>query len=74
MDDPEVGADPSPAARKTYTVYRVDYLNNTRTPIGTITERRHKERRNNGADMLRLAQKLYADSSIDKLHIIVSPD
>ena len=59
---------------KTYTVYRLDFLNNKKVPIGTLIERRQKERRNNGDGMLRLAQDLYAESSFDKLHIIVSPE
>lgn len=59
---------------KTYTVYRIDFLNNKRVPIGTLIERREKERVNNEAGILRLAQNLYAESSIDKLHIIVSPE
>ena len=59
---------------KTYKVYWIDFLNKKKVPIGTLVERREKERRNNEAGILRLAQKLYAESSIDKLHIIVSPE
>jgi len=59
---------------KTYAVYRIDFLNKKKVPIGSLIERREKERLNNKADILRLAQKLYAESSIDKLHIIVSPE
>lgn len=59
---------------KTYAVYRIDFLNKKKVPIGSLIERREKERSNNKADILRLAQKLYAESSIDKLHIIVSPE
>jgi len=50
---------------KTYTVYRVDYRTNKHELIGKLVERRMKERKNNAADMLRLAQKMYATSSID---------
>jgi len=57
-----------------YTVYRIDFLDKKKVPIGTLVERRKKERGNNKANILRLAQKLYAESSIDKLHIIVSPE
>ena len=57
---------------KTYTVYRVDYLTNTTEPIGTIVDRRKKDRKNNTADMLRLAQKLFATSSIDS-HMYILP-
>ena len=57
---------------KTYTVYRVDYLTNKTEPIGTVVDRRKRDRNNNTADMLRLAQKLFATSSIDS-HIYISP-
>ena len=53
------------ADMKTYTVYRVDYRTNKHELIGKLVERRMKERKNNAADMLRLAQKMYATSSID---------
>jgi hypothetical protein len=57
---------------KTYTVYRVDYLTNKTVPIGTVVDRRKRDRNNNAADMLRLAQKIFATSSIDS-HIYISP-
>ena len=53
---------------KTYTVYRVEYPTNKTERIGTVVDRRRGERNNNAADMLRLAQKLYAKSSID-IHV-----
>ena len=56
----------------TYIVYRVDYGTNKAEPIGNVVERRRGERHNNAADMLRLAQKLYATSSLDS-HIYISP-
>jgi hypothetical protein len=49
----------------TYSVYRVDYRNNKQELIGKLVERRMKERTNNAADMLRLAKKIYATSSMD---------
>ena len=55
---------------KTYTVYRVEYLSNKTVKIGKVQDRREGERRNNAADMLRMAQKLYATSSIDS-HIFI---
>ena len=55
-----------------YTVYRVDYLTNKTEPVGTIVDRRKKERNSNVSDMLRLAQKLYATSSIHS-HIYIGP-
>ncbi len=59
---------------KTYTVYRIDFINDTKVPIGTVVERRQKERKNNARDLLRLAQKLYAESTIDQFHIMIGPD
>ena len=50
---------------RTYTVYRVDYLNNKTVKIGKVLDRREGERNNNSADMLRLAQMKYATSSIN---------
>jgi hypothetical protein len=58
--------------KKIYTVYRMDFLDEKKVPIGTLVERRVKERGNNEAGVLRLAQRLYAESPIDKLRIIVS--
>jgi len=55
---------------KSYTVYRVNYRTNTTDPIGCVVDRRKRERHNNPADMLRLAQKLYGTSSIDA-HIFI---
>ena len=55
---------------KTYTVYRVDYRTNKQELIGKVIERRREERNNNAADMLQLAKKIYATSSIDS-HIFV---
>jgi len=58
------------ADMKTYTVYRVEYPTNKTERIGTVVDRRRGERNNNAADMLRLAQKLYAKSSIDS-HVFI---
>jgi hypothetical protein len=55
---------------KTYSVYRVNYPTKKTEQIGTVVDRRKGERHNNSADMLRLAQKLYATSSIDS-HIFI---
>jgi len=55
---------------RTYTVYRVDYLNNKTVKIGKVLDRREGERNNNPADMLRLAQMKYATSSINS-HIFI---
>jgi hypothetical protein len=57
---------------KTFTVYRVDYRTNKKILIGRLVERRREERINNAADMLRLAKKTYATSSIDTNIFIVN--
>jgi len=48
---------------RTYTVYRVDSLKNKTVKIGKVQDRREGERKNDPADMLRLAQMKYATSS-----------
>ena len=55
---------------RTYTVYRVDYLKNKTLKIGKVLDHRERERKNNPADMLRLAQIKYATSSINS-HIFI---
>lgn len=55
---------------RTYTVYRVERLNNKTVKIGKVIDRREGERFNNAADMLRLAQIKYPTSSIDT-HIFI---
>jgi hypothetical protein len=57
---------------KTYSVYRFDYPTNKTKYIGTVVDRRKRERKNSVADMMRLAQKLFATSSIDS-HIYILP-
>ena len=57
---------------KTYTVYRIDFLNKKKIPIGMLVERREKERNKNEVDILRMAQRLFAESSIDRLRITVN--
>lgn len=46
-----------------YTVYRADYRTNKTVRIGKVVDQRRTERNNNAAEMLRMAQKLYATSS-----------
>ena len=48
---------------KTYIVYSYDYLRQVREPVGKVVERRMKDRGDNEASLLRLAQKLYPASS-----------
>jgi hypothetical protein len=47
---------------KTVSVYRVDYVRKTKVRIGTVVERRSKERGNNLAGLLNLARMLFAES------------
>jgi len=56
---------------KIYTVYRADYRANKTVRIGKVVDHRRAERNNNAADMLRMAQKLYATSSIDSQIFII---
>ena len=57
----------------TFTVYRFDYIRQTREPVGKVTERRRKERVNNTEALLKLAQKLYSTLSLDS-HVVISPE
>jgi hypothetical protein len=43
-------------------VYRVDYVKKTKVRIGTVVERRTKERGDNLSGLLRLARKMFAAS------------
>ena len=55
---------------RTYSVYRVEYLNNKTVKVGTVVDYRRAERNNNATDMLRIAQKLYSTSSVNS-HIFI---
>ena len=59
---------------KNYTVYRIDYVNKKKVPVGSLVERRQEERRNNAEDILHRARQLYAYSPIDKMFITVGPE
>jgi len=56
---------------RTVTVYHVDYLRKTRIPIGSVVERRKKERGDNYLGLLRLARKVYASSPEEALRIAI---
>jgi hypothetical protein len=58
---------------KAYTVYKVDYVRHVREPVGMVMERRRTDRGNNIEGLLKLAQKIYSDSSLDS-HISISPE
>ncbi|MCL5884102.1 MAG: hypothetical protein M1377_01915 [Deltaproteobacteria bacterium] len=58
---------------KNVTVYRVDYVKKSRVPIGTVVERRTKERGGNLLGLVRLARMSYASSGHDAFYIVVDP-
>jgi hypothetical protein len=58
----------------TYTVYRTDYVNKKKVPIGKMVEGRQVGVNSNAEEILVRAQQLYAYSPIDKLFITVSPE
>jgi hypothetical protein len=58
---------------KTYIVYRYDYIQQVREPVGKVVERRNKDRGDNEASLLKLAQKLYPTSSPD-IRIGIAPE
>jgi hypothetical protein len=58
---------------KVYTVYRYDYNREERESVGTLIDRRSRDRGNNTEALLRLAQKLYVTSSLDS-HIVITPE
>ena len=58
---------------KVYTVYRYDYNREVRESVGTLIDRRSKERGNNPEALLKLAQRLYYTSSLDS-HLIITPE
>ena len=58
---------------KTYIVYSYDYIRQVREPVGKVVERRMKDRGDNEASLLKLAQKLYPMSSQDT-RIGISPE
>ncbi len=47
---------------KSVSVYRVDYVRKTKERIGTVVERRLRERGDNLAGLLGLARRTFADS------------
>ena len=57
---------------KAYTVYRSEYRPNKTVRIGKVVDQRRAERNNNAADMLRLAQKIYAPSSFNPNIFIIN--
>ncbi len=56
---------------KNITVYHVDYVRKTKVPIGTVIERRTRERGDNILGLLRLARKAYSSSPQEALNIAI---
>lgn len=56
---------------KSVTVYRIDYVKKTRVPIGTVMERRKKDRGDGLLGLLRVARKTYASSAQDSIQIAI---
>ena len=56
-----------------YSVYRVDYQAKRTERIGTLVDRRKRERNNNAEGMLRLAQSRFAYSAV-RSHIFILRD
>lgn len=54
---------------KSVTVYRVDHARNTRIPLGSLIERRKKERGRNFVGLLRLARDKFAISPRECLQV-----
>lgn len=56
---------------KSVTVYRIDYVKKTRVPIGTVVERRKKDRGNGLLGLLRVARQTYSSSPQENIQIAI---
>ncbi len=56
---------------KNVTVYRVDNIRKTKVPIGSVVERRLKERGDNFIGLLRMARKSFSSTTEEALHIAI---
>jgi len=59
---------------KIFTVYRVNYEQSTKEPIGKIVERRKSSRHNNQIGLLQLARQRFSSTTDEALHIGVFDD
>jgi hypothetical protein len=59
-------------AVKTFTVYQVDEMGKSRVRVGTLVERRIKDRGNNLAGLLRLAVDQYKSSPSQTIQVDLS--
>lgn len=53
------------------TVYKVNYVRKTKVPIGSVVERRGKERGNNFIGLLRMARKSFSSSPEEAFQIAI---
>lgn len=58
---------------RTYIVYRLDYRRGVSEPVGTVVERRNKERVRNHADLLKRAERLFPPYPHDS-HLVITPE
>jgi hypothetical protein len=60
---------------KVYKVYRVDSHTMTKTPIGTVTERRRQARGPaSHLGLTKLARQMYAQSPEDQMRIVIGEE
>jgi hypothetical protein len=55
-------------------VYRLDLKSKAEIPLGTLVERRRREREGNNAAMLRMARKEFAKLGIDASSVFIRSD
>ena len=54
-----------------YTVYRVNYATKEKVAIGSLLDRRRKERRKNLMELLREARRLFASDLSEAFYIVL---
>lgn len=62
-----------PQVMKSVTVYRIDVAKKTRVPVGTVVDRRKKDRGDGLVGLLRVARKTYSSSARDAIQIAIDP-
>jgi len=58
---------------KTYIVYRLDYVHLLSEPVGTVIERRGKDRVNNTEDLLKFAERIFPPFPPES-HLVITPE
>ena len=58
---------------RTYIVYRLDYVRQVSEPVGTVVERRNRERVNNSADLLKRAERIFPPYPPDS-RLVITPE